>query len=173
MRMPAARVPRGVSDVARGDRVAADSRRIVEGRRARPLRLAIEGRDRFGLGPIPALYLYLRAVNAVVHPQSAVPATYTGLAASDKAGSLTLECRLALVNLFFTSLGEAGFVRGFFQRVEFALVQPHGPVRNGARDGGETFFHEAHRTESWRAPDYTRLRSTLQTSHLKEPDTCP
>ena len=154
------------------DRVAADSWRIVEGRRARLLRLAIEGRDRFGLGPIPALYLYLCAVNAVVHAQSAVPATYTGLAASDNGGSLTLECCLALLNLFLTSLG-AGFERRFSQMVEFALVQPHGPVRNGARDGGETFFHEAHRTESWRALVYTRLRSMRQASHLKEHDIYP
>ena len=68
--------------------------------------------------------------------------------ASDNGGLVTLECRLALLNLFPASLGEAGFVRGFSQIVEFALAQPHGSVTNGARDGGETFFHEAHRTES-------------------------
>jgi len=65
-------------------------------------------------------------------------------------GLLTLECRLALLNLFLASLGEAGFVRGFSQIVEFALVQPHGPVTKGTRDGGETFFHAARRRESWR-----------------------
>ena len=41
-------------------------------------------------------------------------------------------------------------MRGFTQIVEFALVQPHRSVANGARDGSETFFHVARRTESWR-----------------------
>ena len=57
-------------------------------------------------------------------------------------------------NLFLASLGEAGFVRGFSQIVEFALIQPHGSVANGALDGCETFFHVARRIKSWRAPDY-------------------
>lgn len=74
----------------------------------------------------------------------------TGRPAPDNGGLLTLECRLALLNLFLASLGEAGFVRGFSQIVEFALVQPHGSVTKGTRDGGETFFHVARRTENWR-----------------------
>ena len=78
------------------------------------------------------------------------------------ADYLLFECRLALLDFLLESFSKAGFVHGFTQIVEFALVQPHGPVTNGARDGGETFFHEAHRSESWKAPDYTRLRSTLQ-----------
>ena len=63
--------------------------------------------------------------------------------ASDNGGLVPLESRVALLNLFPASLGEAGFVRGFSQIVEFALAQPHWSVTNGARDGGETFFHEA------------------------------
>jgi len=53
-------------------------------------------------------------------------------------------------------------VRGFSQIVEFALVQPHGSITKGTRDGGETFFHVARRTESWRFQTIPRLPSTLQ-----------
>jgi hypothetical protein len=62
----------------------------------------------------------------------------------------SFACRLVPLSLFLKSLSEAGFVRGFTQIVELALVQPHSSVANGARDGGETFFHVARRTESWR-----------------------
>ena len=60
--------------------------------------------------------------------------------APDNGGLFTLDCRLAPLNLFLASLGEAGFVHGFSQIGELALVQPHGSVANGARNGGETFF---------------------------------
>ena len=78
--------------------------------------------------------------------------------ASDNRGLLTFECRLALLNLFFASLGEAGFVRGFSQIVEFAFVQPHGSVTKCTRDGGEAFFHVAHGDDSTIAVRRNRRR---------------
>jgi hypothetical protein len=52
------------------------------------------------------------------------------------------KCGVALIDFFLELLCEAGFVRGLSDIVEFALIQPHRFVTNGAWDGSETLFHE-------------------------------
>jgi hypothetical protein len=46
----------------------------------------------------------------------------------------------ALLDFFLQSLSKAGFVCGFSEVGDFALIQAHRSVANGAWDGGEAFF---------------------------------
>lgn len=62
----------------------------------------------------------------------------------------------ALLDFFLQSFSKAGFVCGFAAIGDFALIQAHRSVANGAQDGGEAFFphiwHAWHDAPSVRLP---------------------